>query len=128
MALMRSGAVVGDLGEGWWAPVQRGVLRCETLGAGQDLVRVDRQSDQTRVAVEGTGDGLTHPPIGISTHRVAARRVEQLEPADQAEVTFLNQVEKVHAAVLIALCDGDHQPGVGRDHHVHRSATGALHT
>ena len=118
----------GDLGEGRGAAVGGGVLGGEALGSAQHLVGVDREADRAGHAVDGAGDRLADPPVGVGGHRVAAGWVEQLEAADQAEVALLDQVQHVEAPVLVALGYGDDQAQVGLHHDRHGALAGAANT
>ena len=62
---------------------------------------------------EGTGDGLPDPPRGVGRELVALVMVELLDPADQAHVAFLDEVEEGHAAPDVFLGDGHHESQVG---------------
>src|SRR5450759_3226209 len=55
---------------------------------------------------------LAYPPRGIRAELEAPGVVVLLHPADQAEVAFLDQVQKEHAPPHVALRDADHQPEV----------------
>jgi hypothetical protein len=61
------------------------------------------------------GDGLADPPGRVGGELVAAGVVELLHRADQAEVTFLDQVEEHQPPADVALGDRHHQPQVRLD-------------
>ena len=61
---------------------------------------------------DGAGDRLPNPPGGVGRELVAAGVLELVDCPHQAGVAFLDQIEEAHAAVAVALGDGDHQAEV----------------
>ena len=88
----------------------------ELTGDADDLVdRLDHvhgDADGARLVGDGAGDGLPDPPRGVGGELVALRVVELFDGLDQAEIAFLDEVEKQHAAADIALGDRHDQTEV----------------
>ena len=74
---------------------------------------MDGNTDCAGLVGDGTGDGLTNPPGGVGGELVAFGVVEFFHGFDEPQVSFLNQVQELHAAAHIALGDGYHQTQVG---------------
>ena len=72
-----------------------------------------RNADGTALIRNGTGDGLPDPPGGVGGKLEAALRLKLFRRLHQAEIAFLNQVQKRQAPPDIALCHRHHQPQVG---------------
>ena len=89
----------------------------QLAGDADDLVdglhHVDRDADGAGLVGDGPGDGLADPPGGIGGELIALGIIELLHRLDQAQVALLDQVQKLHSAAHIALCDGHHQTQVG---------------
>src|SRR5260370_286478 len=79
------------------------------------LDHVHRDADGARLVGDRTGDGLTDPPCRVSRKLVTAAPLELVHGFHQADVTFLNQVEKLQSAVGVLLGDGNNQSKVGLD-------------
>ncbi len=77
------------------------------------LDHVDGNADRAALVGDGARDGLPDPPGRIGAELVAFAVVELLHGADQADVAFLNEIGKGHAAQRVAFGDGDDQPQVG---------------
>ena len=58
-------------------------------------------------------NGLPDPPGRISRELIAAAVLELIYGLHQADVTLLNQIEKLQAAIGVLLGDGDHQAQIG---------------
>jgi len=76
---------------------------------------VDRDPDGARLVGDRPRDGLADPPGGVRGEFETLRVVEFVDRAHEAQVAFLDQVEKGEAAIAIALGDRDHQAQVGFD-------------
>ncbi len=61
-------------------------------------------------------DRLTNPPRRIGRELVAAPIFELIDRFHQADIAFLDQVEKLQATVGVFLGDGDDEPQIGLDH------------
>src|SRR5699024_8616716 len=59
-----------------------------------------------------TGDCLANPPCCIGREFEALGVVKLLNCFDQTQVSFLNQIQELHAAANIAFCDADNQSQV----------------
>ncbi len=59
--------------------------------------------------------GLPYPPGGVGGEAKTARMVIFFDGFHQAQVTFLDQIEKGNSASHVALGDADHQPRIGFD-------------
>ena len=74
-----------------------------------------RYTDSTRLIGNGAGNGLANPPGGISAEFIALMMVEFLDSAGQADIAFLDQVEKRHTSPDMFFGHADHQAQVGFD-------------
>ena len=70
-------------------------------------------ADGAGLICHGAGDGLANPPGGVGGELEALGVVELFDGADEAEVTFLDEVEEEHAAAGVALGKGDDEAQVG---------------
>ncbi len=75
--------------------------------------QVHRDPDGAGLVGERPGDGLADPPDGVGGEFVAFGVIELFYRADQAEVAFLDEVQKGQAAAGVALGQRDDQPQVG---------------
>jgi hypothetical protein len=66
-------------------------------------------------------DGLPDPPGRVGGKAETTLGIELLHGTDQAQVAFLDQVEKRQATVHVAPCDLDDQPQVALDHALPRT-------
>src|SRR5712692_2055158 len=94
----------------------------EHLPAGaHDLVdgvdHVHGDADGARLIGERAADRLPDPPGGVGRKLVAAPILELVDRLHQADVAFLDQVEKLQAAVGVFLGDRDEEAQV-RLHHL----------
>ena len=64
---------------------------------------------------EGTAEGVLDPPHGVGGELVAARGVEEVDGAQEADGALLHEVVEGKAAVLVAPGDGDDEAPVGGD-------------
>ena len=64
---------------------------------------------------EGTAEGLLDPPHGVGGELVAARGVEEVDGAQEADGALLHEVVEGEAAVLVAPGEGDDETPVGSD-------------
>ena len=71
--------------------------------------------DGARLVGNGSGNGLANPPRRVGRKLVAAAPLELVHGLHQADVAFLNQVEKLQSAVGVFLGDGNNQAQVGFD-------------
>src|SRR5579871_1457117 len=77
------------------------------------LVHVNGNADGARLVGDGARDGLANPPGGVGRKFVAAPVFELVGGAHQADVAFLDQVQKMQPAVDILLGHRNHQAEVG---------------
>ena len=68
-----------------------------------------RNADGARLIGDGTADGLADPPGGVGAESESQRMVELLHRAQQADISFLNQVLEVQAAAVVPFGDADNQ-------------------
>ncbi|MPM35993.1 hypothetical protein SDC9_82588 [bioreactor metagenome] len=73
---------------------------------------VHGNADGARLIRYGTGNRLTNPPGGVRGEFIALAVVELFHRFDEAEVAFLNQIEKQHAAPDVPLGNGNDEPEV----------------
>src|SRR5580704_9043950 len=66
---------------------------------------VHRDADGAGLIGDGAGNGLANPPGGVGGKFVAAAVLEFVDGLHQADVAFLNQVEKLQATVGIFFRD-----------------------
>src|SRR5450759_6039124 len=71
----------------------------------QDFDHVHRDADRPGLVGKGTGDGLPDPPRRVGRELEALVMVELLDPAHEAHVAFLDEVEEGHAAADVLLGD-----------------------
>jgi len=64
---------------------------------------------------EGAAEGLLDPPDGVGGELVAARGVEEVDGAQEADGALLHEVVEGEATVLVAAGDGDDESPVGGD-------------
>jgi len=64
---------------------------------------------------EGAAEGLLDPPDGVGGELVAARGVEEVDGAQEADGALLHEVVEGEAAVPVAPGDGDDEAPVGGD-------------
>ncbi len=62
------------------------------------------------------GDPLTDPPRRIGAELEAAPVVESLRRFHQADITFLDEIQKAHATSVVVLGDVHDQAQIGQDH------------
>src|SRR5690606_23354726 len=67
---------------------------------------VHRDTDRAGLIGNGTGDGLTHPPGGVSRELKSTALVEFFHRSEEANVSFLDQVKEGQpsADVLLGNC------------------------
>jgi hypothetical protein len=80
-----------------------------------------RQSNGAGLVHDCPFDGLPDPPGRVGGKAEATLGIELLDCTDQAQVAFLDQVEKRQAAVHITPCNLDDQPQVALDHALPRA-------
>ena len=99
----------GDL-VGTWLPSQ---LLQELTGNADELVdgfhHVYWNANSACLIGDGPCDGLPYPPGGIGTEFIALRIIKFFHGLDEAQITFLNEIEELHAASHIAFRDTDHK-------------------
>src|ERR1700683_3210739 len=81
------------------------------------LKHVHGDADGARLIGECSADRLPDPPGGVGRELVAAPVLELVHRLHQPDVAFLNQVEKLQAAIGVFFGDRDDQPQV-RLHHL----------
>jgi len=64
---------------------------------------------------EGAAEGLLDPPHSVGRELVAARGVEEIDSAQEADGALLHKVVEGEATVLVAAGDGDDEAPVGGD-------------
>jgi len=79
------------------------------------LDHVHRNAYGAGLVGDGAGNSLPDPPRGIGRELVAAAVLELVHGLHQADIAFLNQVQKLQAAVWCIFRDRNHQPQVGLD-------------
>jgi hypothetical protein len=82
---------------------------------------VHRDADGPGLVGHGTGDRLADPPRRVCGEFVTLGVVELLDRANQAQVAFLDQVQKGHTATGVALGQRHHQTQVGFEQMVFRA-------
>src|SRR6476646_4647236 len=85
--------------------------RADQLVDGLD--HVHRNADGAGLVGDGARNGLADPPRGVRRKFVAAAVLEFVHGLHQADVAFLNQVEKLQAVVGIFFGDRDYKAQVG---------------
>ncbi len=94
---------------------QRGVEGVGLAGeAGARVQDVDRDMEG-RLAGQGAVEGVLDPPDGVGRELVAARGVEEIDGAQEADGALLDQVVEGEAAILVAGGDGDDEALIGGD-------------
>ena len=76
------------------------------------LDHVHRNTDRSCLIGDCTCDRLTDPPCSICTELKTLGVVEFVDRFDQTEVTFLDQIEELHATSEITLCDRNYETKV----------------
>ena len=102
----------------------------------RDAVQLVDRLDHVHGNTNGAGlirnrprDGLTNPPGGVGRELVAAAIFEFIDRLHQTNVAFLNQIQKLQAAVGVLFGDRNHQAQVGFDHFfLGASGSGFAHT
>ena len=90
--------------------------------AGVDVLDdVDRHPHRGRLVHDRALDRLPDPPGRVGRKAEAAFGIEFLDGVNQAEVAFLDQIQKGQAAIQVAARDLDDEPQVGLDHALARS-------
>ena len=72
-----------------------------------------RDTDGSRLIGNGSGDRLTDPPCGIGGEFIAFGIVKFFHRLNQAQVSFLNQIQEQHPSSHISFGNADHQTQVG---------------
>src|SRR5713226_6860909 len=76
---------------------------------------VHRDTNRTCLIGDCAGNSLANPPRGIGRELIAAAVFELVDRLHQADVTFLNQVEELQAAIRVLLRNRDDQTQVRFD-------------
>src|SRR6202041_1095252 len=76
---------------------------------------MDRDANRTRLIGNCASNRLPNPPRGVSRELVSAAVFEFVYGFHQADVAFLNQVEKLQAAVGVLFRDRNDETQVGFD-------------
>src|ERR1700690_3012903 len=107
--------LLGDLLGGRLAAV----LLYEVAARSDKLVdrfdHVHRNANRARLIRDRARDGLPDPPGGIRGELVASLVLELVDRLHQADVSLLNQVEKLKAAVRVLFCNADDQAQIRLD-------------
>ncbi len=91
-------------------------LTRNTVNLVNGFNHVYRNTDGTCLIGNRTGDRLTNPPSRISRELVTTTVFKLVYRFHQTDVTFLNQIQELQAAVGVFLGNRDHQTQVGFDH------------
>ena len=124
--LDRQARLFGDLLERRFAAELRPERALGAVHLLQALDDVDGHADRARLVGERTRDRLADPPGRVGRELVAPPPVELLDGADQAERSFLDQVEERQALVSVVLRDRDDEAQVRLDHVGLRAHVAAL--
>ncbi len=94
-------------------------LRMEGVGtageAGALLLHVVGDVGEGDLDGQGAAERLLDPPDGVGGELVAARGVEQVDGAQEADGALLHEVVEREATVLVAPGEGDDKAAVGGD-------------
>ena len=82
------------------------------LDAVNGFNHMNRDTDSTRLVGNRTGNCLTNPPGCVGRELKALGMVELFDCLNQAEVTFLNQIEELHTTSDITFCNRNDQTQV----------------
>ena len=102
--------------------------RADQLVDGLD--HVHGNADGARLIRDGARDRLPHPPRRISGELVTAAVFELLHRLHQSDIAFLNQIQELQPAIVVAFGDAHHQPEIRLDQFLARGlglAVGAVH-
>ena len=77
---------------------------------------MNRDPNGSGLIGDGSCDGLTNPPCGIGGKFVASAVFKFIHGLHQANVTFLDQIQKLQSSVRIFFGNGDDKAQVGLDH------------
>src|SRR5439155_13673572 len=106
-------------------------LRLEAALGGHEtphhLKHVDRNPDRPRLVRDPAREGLPDPPPGVGAEVNAALDVESIDRGDQPEVSFLDEIEELDAAIPIAARERDDEAEVGVDDRAPGSLRAAPH-
>ena len=118
----RGGGEVGGGGR----VAQRGVEGVGLAGeAGALLLHVVGDVGDEDLPGEGAAHGLLDPPDGVGGKLVAARGVEEVDGAQEADGPLLHEVVEGEATLLVAPGDGDDEALIGGDEGGAGRVTGA---
>jgi len=105
---------------------QRGVEGVGTAGEpGTLLLHVVGDVGDEDLPGEGAAHGLFDPPDGVGRELVAARGVEEVDGAQEADGPLLHEVVEGEAALLVAPGHGDNEALIGGDEGGAGRVTGA---
>ena len=88
-------------------------------GAHQLIDRLDhmyRNPDGARLIGNRAGDRLTYPPCRIGAELIPTAIFKLINRLHQANIAFLNKIEKLQTPVSIFFGNRNHQPQIGLDH------------
>ena len=96
-------------------------ISCSIWRRGPDqlvdrLDHVHGDTDGARLVGDRAGDRLADPPGRVGRELVAAPVLELIDSLHQADIAFLDQVQKLQAAVGVLLGDRDDETQVRLDH------------
>src|SRR5688500_5679973 len=74
-----------------------------------------RDPDRTGLVGDRTSDGLTDPPRRIGREFIPTTPFELIDRLHQADIPFLDKVEKLQTAVRVFLSDRYDEPKVSLD-------------
>ena len=77
---------------------------------------MDRDTDRAGLISNRTCDRLTDPPGGVSRELITATIFELINGLHQADVTFLNKIKELQAAVRVLFRNRNNQTQVCFDH------------
>ena len=98
-----------DFFRSWFAAK---ILKQLTLNPNQFINgfnHMNRNSNRPGLVSNRAGDRLPNPPGGVGGELEAFAVIKLLDRLHQAHVTFLNQIQKLHATTNVALSNRNHQ-------------------
>ena len=72
-----------------------------------------RNSNSSGLVCNGSCNCLTNPPSCIGGELKALGIIELFNRFNQAQVSFLNQIQELHSSAQVTLCNADNQTQVG---------------
>ena len=75
-------------------------------------------ADRSGLIRNSACDGLANPPGRICAELEALRIIEFIDGLNKSQITFLDQIEKLHAASEVTLGNGNNETKVRLDQHI----------